>query len=44
MKVDDVSELATQGRTSLKTLLWVGGVVAGLISVLTMIYGVFPSK
>lgn len=43
-KVDDVSELATQGRTSLKTLLWVGGVVAGLISVLTMIYGVFPSK
>ena len=41
-KVDDVSELATQGRTSLKTLLWVGGVGAGIITLLTMIINVFP--
>ena len=41
-KVDDVSDLATQGRTSLKTLLWVGGVGAGIISLLTMIINVFP--
>lgn len=41
-KVDDVSELATQGRTSLKTLLWIGGVIAGLASLLTMIINVFP--
>jgi phage host-nuclease inhibitor protein Gam len=41
-KVDDVSELATQGRTSLKTLLWIGGVVASIIALLTMIINVFP--
>jgi phage host-nuclease inhibitor protein Gam len=41
-KVDDVSDLATQGRTSLKTLLWIGGVVAGVITLLTMIINVFP--
>jgi phage host-nuclease inhibitor protein Gam len=41
-KIDDVSELATQGRTSLKTLLWVGGVGAGIITLLTMIINVFP--
>ena len=41
-KVDDVSDLATQGRTSLKTLLWVGGVGAGIITLLTMIINVFP--
>ena len=41
-KVDDVSDLATQGRTSLKTLLWVGGVGAGIISLLTMIINIFP--
>ena len=41
-KIDDVSELATLGRTSLKTLLWVGGVGAGIITLLTMIINVFP--
>ncbi len=41
-KVDDVSDLATQGRTSLKTLLWIGGVVASIITLLTMIINVFP--
>ena len=41
-KVDDVSDLATQGRTSLKTLLWVGGVGAGIITLLTMIINIFP--
>ena len=41
-KIDDVSELATQGRASLKTLLWVGGVGAGIITLLTMIINVFP--
>ena len=41
-KVDDVSDLATQGRTSLKTLLWIGGVVASIVALLTMILNVFP--
>ena len=41
-KVDDVSELATQGKTSLKTLLWIGGVAAAIISLVTMILNVFP--
>src|SRR5210317_5534 len=41
-KVDDVSDLATQGRTSLKTLLLIGGVVASAIALLTMILNVFP--
>ena len=27
-KINEVSELATQGKTSLKTLLWLGGIIA----------------
>jgi vacuolar-type H+-ATPase subunit E/Vma4 len=39
--VADIREMATQGRASLKTLLWVGGLTAGLISLLSMILPYF---
>ena len=41
-KLNDVSELATQGKTSLKTLLWLGGVVAGVITVLSILLNMLP--
>ena len=41
-KVNGVSELATKGRTSLKTLLWVGGAIASVTAFLVMIINVFP--
>ena len=42
IKVNGVSELATQGRTSLKTLLWVGGAIASVTAFIVMIVNVFP--
>ena len=42
LKVNGVSELATQGRTSLKTLLWVGGAIASITAFIVMIVNVFP--
>ena len=42
IKVNGVSELATQGRTSLKTLLWVGGAIASVTAFLVMIINMFP--
>ena len=41
-KIEGVSELATKGKTSLKTLLWVGGAIAGLTAFIIMIINVFP--
>lgn len=41
-KLNDVSELATQGKTSLKTLLWLGGVVAGVITVISILLNMLP--
>jgi vacuolar-type H+-ATPase subunit E/Vma4 len=41
-EVDTIREMATTGRASLKTLLWIGGVTVTLISLLTMILNVFP--
>ena len=41
-KVNGVSELATKGRTSLKTLLWVGGAIASVTAFIVMIVNVFP--
>jgi len=41
-EVASIREMATQGRASLKTLLWVGGVTVTLISLLTMILNIFP--
>ena len=40
--VQQLETLATEGRTSLKTLLWVGGAVAGVTAFLLMIYGYIP--
>jgi hypothetical protein len=37
-----LQSLATEGKTSLRTLLWVGGFVAALVSFLLMIYSYIP--
>lgn len=37
-----LQSLATEGKTSLRTLLWVGGFVAALISFILMIYSYIP--
>ena len=41
-EMEHIGELATTGRASLKTLLWIGGVAVTLITVSTMIINVFP--
>lgn len=41
-EIEQIRELATTGRASLKTLLWVGGLAVTLVSVSTMIFNVFP--
>ena len=41
-EVDVIKEVATTGRASLKTLLWVGGLTAGIISRGAMIIPIFP--
>ena len=41
-KLNDVNDLATQGKTSLRTLLWVGGVVASIIATLSLLIGIIP--
>lgn len=41
-KLNDVNDLASQGKTSLRTLLWVGGVVGGIIATLSLLFGMFP--
>lgn len=42
IKLNEVSELASQGRTSLKTLLWVGGLVAGITAFIATLINIFP--
>ena len=37
-----LQSLATEGKTSLRTLLWVGGFVAALVSFILMIYNYVP--
>lgn len=41
-KLNDVNDLATQGKTSLRTLLWVGGVVAGIVATISLLIGMLP--
>jgi len=41
-KLNEVSELASQGKTSLKTLLWLGGIVAGIAAFLATILNMIP--
>ena len=41
-KVNEVSELATQGKTSLKTLLWVGATVAAITTFISVIINIIP--
>ena len=40
--LNQVSDLASQGKTSLKTLLWVGGVVAGLTAFIATVINILP--
>jgi hypothetical protein len=41
--VSSLQTLATEGRTSLKTLLWVGGAVAAVTTFLLTIYNYSPN-
>ena len=41
-KLNGVSELASQGKTSLKTLLWVGTIVAGITAFLATLINTLP--
>ena len=41
-KLNEVSELASQGKTSLKTLLWIGGVVAGIAAFIATLINIIP--
>ena len=41
-KVNEMSELATQGKTSLKTLLWVGATVAAITTFISVIINIIP--
>ena len=41
-KLNGVSELASQGKTSLKTLLWVGTIVAGITAFLATLISILP--
>ena len=41
-KLNEVSELASQGKTSLKTLLWLGGIVAGIAAFLATKLNMIP--
>ena len=40
--IRSLQSLATEGKTSLRTLLWVGGFVAAFTSFIIMIYGYSP--
>tara|TARA_R100001163_G_C4995070_1_gene146256 strand:- start:196 stop:501 length:306 start_codon:yes stop_codon:yes gene_type:complete len=41
-EIEHIGGLATTGRASLKTLLWVGGAAVTVITVITMVINVFP--
>ena len=40
--VASLQTLASEGQTSLKTLLWLGGAVAGITAFFIMLYDLFP--
>jgi chromosome segregation ATPase len=40
--ITSLQTLATEGQTSLKTLLWLGGAIAGVSAFLLMLYDFFP--
>ena len=42
LKLNKVSELASQGKTSLKTLLWVGSIVAGIAAFIATLINILP--
>lgn len=41
-EIEEIRDLATTGRASLKTLLWVGGASVGIVSLLSMLINIFP--
>lgn len=40
--ISSLQTLATEGQTSLKTLLWLGGAVAGITAFFIMLYDMLP--
>jgi hypothetical protein len=40
--ISSLQSLATEGKTSLKTLLWVGGFIASLVAFFVMMYDTLP--
>ena len=41
-KLNQVSELASQGKTSLKTLLWLGATVAAIATFISVLLNIIP--
>ena len=41
-KLNEVSQLASQGKTSLKTLLWVGGAAAAIVAFVATAINILP--
>jgi ERCC4-related helicase len=41
-KLNQVSELASQGKTSLKTLLWLGATVAAIATFISVLINILP--
>jgi hypothetical protein len=39
--IDELKDLASQGRTSLRTVLWLGGFVAAIITLVVMVADYF---
>jgi hypothetical protein len=40
--IASLQTLATEGQTSLKTLLWLGGAIAGISAFIIMLYNLLP--
>lgn len=40
--IANLQSLATEGKTSLKTLLWIGGFIASAVAFFVMIYDTLP--
>jgi len=40
--IANLQSLATEGKTSLKTLLWIGGFIASAVAFFVMIYDTIP--
>lgn len=41
-EIEEIRDLATTGKASLRTLLWVGGLSVGIVSLLSMLINIIP--